>query len=171
VEAKISYCIQASKPFPNQDNAFQTIAENNETKKKNRAKLVERRSQPLTGKKETFANYYQSSADFYALKVIEFLGQQGKLNAWILNPQEFPHFSALVEVLAYADYDAERNQNSPLDSNWFEDAQQLCFLLDVDAIVSSDRGFMRRAFEALWRPRGKRMFTPDEFVAELPNIH
>lgn len=172
VEATITSCIARSKPFPNRDNAFQTIAENKETKKKNRAKLVERRSRPLTEKKETFADYYQSSADFYALKVIEFLGQpQGKLNAWMLNPQEFPHFSAFVELFVYAEYDAERNQNSPLDSNWFEDAQRLCFLLDVDAIVSSDHGFMRRAFEALWHPRGKRMFTPEEFVTELSKIH
>jgi hypothetical protein len=172
VEATITYCIARSKPFPNGDNAFQTIAENKETKKKNRAKLVERRNQPLTEKKETFADYYQSSADFYALKVIEFLGQpQGKLNAWMLNPQEFPHFSAFVELFVYAEYDAQRNQNSPLDSNWFEDAQQLCFLLDVDAIVSCDHGFMRRAFEALWHPRGKRMFTPDEFVTQLSHIH
>jgi hypothetical protein len=106
------------------------------------------------------------------LKVIEFLGQpQGKLNTWMLDPQQFPHFSAFVEVFVYAEYDAERNQNSPLDSNWFEDGQQLCFLLDVDAIVSSDQGFMRRALEALWHSRGKRMFTPEEFVTELSSNH
>jgi len=105
------------------------------------------------------------------LKVIEFLGQpQIKLNSWTLNPQAFPHFSAFVELFVYAEYDAERNQNSPLDSNWFEDAQQLCFLLDVDAIVSSDRGFMRRAFEALWQARGKRRFTPEELVTQLSHI-
>jgi hypothetical protein len=172
VEATITHCIERSEMFPNQDNALQTIAENKETKQKNRSKLVERRNQPLTGKRETFTEYYQSSADIYALKVIEFLSQpQGKLNAWMLNPQEFPHFSAFVELFVYAEYDAERNQNSPLDSNWVEDAQQLCFLLDVDAIISSDNGFMRRAFEALWHPRGKRMFTPDGFVTELSKIH
>src|SRR5207245_7718097 len=89
VEATITCCIERSAPVPNQDNAIRTIAENKETKKKNRAKLVERRNQPLTGKKETFAEYYQSSADFYALKIIEFLGQpQGKLNSWMLNSQE-----------------------------------------------------------------------------------
>ncbi len=168
IEATITYCIARSKPFPNQDNAFQTIAENEETKEKNRANLVERRNQPLTGKKETFAEYYQSSADIYALRVIKFLGQpQGKLNSWMVNPKEFPHFSAFVELLVYSEYDAERNQNSPLDSNWFEDAQQLCFLLDVDAIVSSDHGFMRRAFETLWQPRQKHILTPEEFVAQL----
>src|SRR4029077_1953999 len=103
VEATITCCIERSAPFPNQDNAFRTIAENKETKKKNRAKLVERRHQPLTGKKETFAEYYPSSADFYALKIIEFLGQpQGKLNSWMLNSQEFPHFSAFVELFVYA---------------------------------------------------------------------
>jgi hypothetical protein len=76
-----------------------------------------------------------------------------------------------VNSLFYAECDAERNQNSPLDSNWFEDAQQLCFLLDVDALAPSDHGFMRRAFEALWHPCGKRTFTADEFVTQLPHIH
>ena len=41
------------------------------------------------------------------------------------------------------------------------------FLSDVDAIVSSDRGFIKRAFEALWQPKGKRLFSPEEFVARL----
>jgi hypothetical protein len=72
-----------------------------------------------------------------------------------------------VGFLIYSLYDAEKNQNSPLDRNWQGDAQQLCFLVDVDAMVSSDGGFMKRAFEALWQPSQKRMLTPEEFVELL----
>jgi hypothetical protein len=55
----------------------------------------------------------------------------------------------------------------PLDWNWQSDAEQLCFLVDVDLIVSSDQQFMRRAFDELWKPKGKRMLTPEELVKLL----
>jgi hypothetical protein len=75
-----------------------------------------------------------------------------------------------VGLLIYSVYDAEKNQNSPLDRNWLGDAEQLCWLVDVDAMVSSDRGFVKQAFEALWQPSQKRFFTPEEFVAFLSQL-
>lgn len=72
-----------------------------------------------------------------------------------------------MEFFIYSLYDAEQNQNSALDRNWQGDAEQLCFLVDVDAMVSSDWGFMKQAFEALWQPSDKRMLTPEEFVEGL----
>jgi hypothetical protein len=47
------------------------------------------------------------------------------------------------------------------------DAEQLCFLEDADVIVSSDEAFMKRAFEEIWKPRRKRMLTPEEFMKLL----
>jgi hypothetical protein len=47
---------------------------------------------------------------------------------------------------------------------WRGDPQNL---EDTDTIVSSDLGFMKRAFEQLWLPKGKRMLTPEEFSDEL----
>jgi len=121
---------------------------------------------------QTFAVYYKSNADQFAMHVIKTLNEPEIVReAWNRNPEEFPHFTAFVKLFAYIHYDAQRNQNSPLDSNWLPDAEQLCFLAEVDAIVSSERGFMRRAFEALWHPCGKSMFTPDEFVIQLSHIH
>ena len=54
-----------------------------------------------------------------------------------------------------------------MDRNWQGDAEQLCFLVDVDAMVSSDIRFMKEAFEALWQPSQNHFFTPEEFVAFL----
>ena len=92
---------------------------------------------------------------------------EAKFEAWKCDPTKFPHFTAFVGFLIYSLYDAEKNQNSPLDRNWQGDTEQLCFLVDVDAVVSYDLGFMKRAFEALWQPSEKRFFTPEEFVAFL----
>jgi hypothetical protein len=79
----------------------------------------------------------------------------------------FPHFTAYLETAIYARYDVENNKNSPIDRNWQTDVEQLCFLVDVDGIISSDQSFMRRAFDELWKLKGKRLFTPEEFVAFL----
>jgi hypothetical protein len=91
-------------------------------------------------------------------------------DAWKCDCTRFPHFTAFVGFWIYSFYDAEKNQNSRLDRNWQGDAEQLCFLVDVEAIVSSDRRFMKRAFEALWQPSQKRFFTPEEFVAFLSQL-
>jgi hypothetical protein len=77
---------------------------------------------------------------------------EAKFDAWKRDPTKFPHFTAFVGFLIYSLYDAEKNQNSPLDRNWQGDAEQLCFLVDVDAMVSSDLRFMKGAFEALGNP-------------------
>jgi hypothetical protein len=72
-----------------------------------------------------------------------------------------------VRLYAYLHYDPQRYKNSSIDRNCMEDAQQLCFLEDVDAMVSSDRNFMKRAFDAVWQPQEKRLFTPRQFVDQL----
>jgi len=37
-------------------------------------------------------------------------------------------------------------------------------LLHADALVSNESGFLRRAFDDLWRPRWKVIFTSQEFA-------
>lgn len=110
-------------------------------------------------------------ADGYPLRLIHevFSVDQpdAKALAWSLDPARFPHFTAFAELFAYGHYDAEQNQNSPLDWNWQSDAEQLCSLVDVDLIVSADQQFMRRAFDELWKPKGKHMLTAEEFVGLL----
>jgi len=86
------------------------------------------------------------------------------------DPARFPHFTAFVGFWIYSLYDAETNQNSPLDRNWQPAAEQLCFLVDADAVVSADLNFMKEAFEVLWQPNQKRFFTPEEFVAFLRTL-
>jgi hypothetical protein len=149
-EDRITYVIETSGSSPELDKARQTIAQNEKIKKSNMELLVALRNKPVIRRNETFATYYQSSADGFASHVIKTLKEPEIVReAWNNNPEKFPHFTAFVELLAYVHYDAQRNQNSSLDSNWLPDAEQLCFLVDVDAIVSPERGFMRRAFE-IW---------------------
>jgi hypothetical protein len=62
---------------------------------------------------------------------------EAKVEAWKRGPAKFAHFTAFVGFWIYSLYDAEKNQNSPLDRNWQSDAEQLCLLVDVDAMVLS----------------------------------
>jgi hypothetical protein len=145
--------------------------ENEKLKKENKDLLADLRNRHTAQEGETFAEYFQSLADEAAWLLIHkrlgLVRPQAKLDAWRRDPQKFPHFAAYLEASIYSLYDAERNQKSKLDPNWQPDAEQLCFLVDVDAIISSDSGFMKRAFEALWQSRGKRLFTPEEFVGVI----
>jgi hypothetical protein len=43
-------------------------------------------------------------------------------------------------------------------------------LLRADALVSNETGFLRYAFDDLWRPKGKVLFNSQQFVAFLEKI-
>jgi hypothetical protein len=170
-EAQLSELVEESVQPAGLKSAIPIWDENEQKKKTVKGLLVDLRNRRLMQKNETFDQYYQSQADeaasFLIHRTLALSEPQVKLAAWRHDPQSFPHFTAYLESSIFGMYDAERNQNARLDSNWLDDLEQLCFLADVDAIVSSDLGFMKRAFEALWEPRGKLLFTPEEFVARL----
>jgi hypothetical protein len=170
-EAKFNKLVEESVQLPELNNAVPIWDENEHKKKLGKALLVDLRNRHMIQKNENFEQYYQSQADSAAYlhihKTLALSEPQVKLVAWRNNPQNFPHFTACLRNTIFGMYDAERNQSASLDLNWLDDAEQLCFLVDVDAIVSSDQAFMKRAFDELWKPKGKRMFTPEEFVAVL----
>jgi len=179
IEAKITKFLEQSEPLPELVNARPIYDQNELIKKQNKATRFALRSKPTLQKGETFEEYHRSLfVEAASLLIHRPLDQlpiplalldqpEVKFDAWKRNPTKFPHFTAFVGFWIYSLYDAERNQNSALDRNWQSDAEQLCFLVDVDAMVSSERGFMKRAFEALWQPSQKRFFTPEEFVSFL----
>ena len=181
VEAKVTRFLEGSGPLPELISTRRIYDQIEQIKKENKALRVELRENPTGTKNETLLEYYQSVVLDAAyllihrpaelpIKLPPLDSPQTKFDAWKKDPSKFPHFTAFVGFLIYSLYDAEKNQNSPLDRNWQGDAEQLCFLVDVDLIISSESRFMKRAFEALWQPSDKRMLTPEEFVDELSGI-
>jgi hypothetical protein len=83
---------------------------------------------------------------------------------WQRNPSRFPFYTSFVEGIAYFGYHAGVRQNDPIDTNAQADFEQLCYLNWADAIVSNDTAFLRMAFDALWKPRNKRLLTCEEFA-------
>lgn len=178
IEAKVTAFLEGSGPLPELAEARPKYDQIEQVKKQNKATRFSLRGERTLRKGETFREYHQSVFEYAASLLIlrppelpmqlAALDQpQAKFDAWKRDPTKFPHFTAFVGFLIYSLYDAEKNQNSALDPNWQGDAEQLCFLTDVDAMISSDRGFMKDSFEALWQPSEKLLFTPEEFVALL----
>ena len=85
---------------------------------------------------------------------------------WAQRPARFPFYSAFVEGLLYQFYHAAAKHNQRIDRNAQADYEQLAYLTWADLVVSDDEGFFREAFEAIWRPLGKRRESSQSF-AEL----
>lgn len=76
----------------------------------------------------------------------------------------FPFYSAFVEGFLYHGYHAAVEHNDRIDRNAQADYEQLAYLTWADVVVSDDEGFFRDAYEAIWRPRGKRLESSQSFV-------
>jgi hypothetical protein len=184
LEAKVTRFLEGSGPLPELISSRPIYDQIAQIKKQNIATRFKLRSEQGLPKEVTFSEYHRANFVDAARLLIHRLRHPDQVkipadlfdqpdatfDSWKRNPAKFPHFTAFVGFLIYSLYDAEKNQNSPLDRNWQGDAEQLCFLVDVDAMVSSDLRFMKEAFEALWQPSPKHFFTPEEFVAFLSQL-
>ena len=100
------------------------------------------------------------------------------IRRWQEDKDRYPFFTSSLEGRAYAAWHAMVEHNKPLDPNAQIDLDVLTSLNRADAIVSADEKFQKEAFDVLWAPKGKRFFTPAEFVhyleplvAPVPVVH
>jgi hypothetical protein len=97
------------------------------------------------------------------MKVVDKGRQLVLAEMWARDPWRYPFYSAFIEGLVYTVYHAAEEHNAKIDRNSQADFEQLAFLTWADVIVSDDNKFFRQAFDALWKPRGKRNLTAEEF--------
>ena len=86
---------------------------------------------------------------------------------WSRNKASYPYFSEFVRDMLYMSFYAATKPNAPLDLNAQADLNVMAHLLIADVLVSNEKGFLRTAFDDLWKPRGKVLFTAPEFVEYL----
>jgi hypothetical protein len=103
-------------------------------------------------------------------RLLEHRAKASVADTWSRNPARFPFFTSFVDGFSFAAWYAATYQSSPLDVNAQADYEQLCYLNWADAMVSNDAGFLRHAFDALWKPRGRRLFSTNDFVELLMRI-
>jgi len=88
---------------------------------------------------------------------------------WARAPDSYPFFTTFVKNMLYIAYHAATMPNS-IDLNAQADMDVMTHLLHADVLVSNEKRFMRTAFNDLWRPKRKVIFTSAEFANYLRKL-
>lgn len=94
---------------------------------------------------------------------------QAVYNRWSRDPYGYPFFTQFMENLLYIVYHAAVKKEA-IDPNAQADLDVMTHLLRADYLVSNERRFLRIAFDELWRPRGKQLFTAEEFAKYMQKL-
>ncbi len=84
---------------------------------------------------------------------------------WSQGKAQYPFFTSFVVNMMYMARHAMTRANEAIDLNAQADLDLMTHLLNADILVSNETGFLRTAFEDLWKPRRKVMFTSPQFAA------
>lgn len=89
---------------------------------------------------------------------------------WSRAKGQYPYFTTFVVNMIYIAQHAITKPNDKIDLNAQADLDLMTHLLRADALVSNESGFLRQAFDDLWRPRGKVLFTSQQFADFLTKL-
>ncbi len=89
---------------------------------------------------------------------------------WAKDKAQYRFFTTFVMNMLYIAHNAMTKPSASIDLNAQADLDLMTHLLHADALVSNETGFLRQAFDDLWRPRGKALFTSQEFVNLLEKL-
>ncbi|MFT3736813.1 MAG: hypothetical protein QM776_17680 [Rhodocyclaceae bacterium] len=89
---------------------------------------------------------------------------------WSRDKAAYPYFTTFVTNMIYNGYYSATRHNDGIDLNAQADLDLMSHLLHADVLVSNETDYLRKAFEDLWRPKGKVIFTSPEFVAFINKL-
>lgn len=89
---------------------------------------------------------------------------------WSRNKRFYPYFTEFVYDMLYLSFYAMTKPDAALDLNAQADLNIMAHLLQADVLVSNEQGFLRTAFNELWRPRGKVLMTSPQFLEYLEHV-
>lgn len=118
-----------------------------------------------------FESYVQNEIDHAGRAFISALIKARNLgevaNRWSRNKHFYPYFTEFVRDMLYMAFYAMTKPDAVLDLNAQADLNVMAHLLHGDVLVSNEQGFLRTAFQALWKPRGKVLMTGPQFLEYL----
>lgn len=121
-----------------------------------------------------FARYVQREIDHAGRGFISALIKARDPGAiadrWVRQKSDYPYFTEFVRDMLYMAYYAMTKPSAPIDLNAQADLNVMAHLLQADVLVSNEKGFLRTAFEDLWRPRGKVLMTGPVFLEYLSHL-
>ena len=86
---------------------------------------------------------------------------------WARSPNSYPFFTQFVISALYLPFHARVHQNDRMDKNALADLELMTHLLHSDILVSNEKGFLRKAFDDLWKQRRRVLMNSDEFAQWL----
>lgn len=89
---------------------------------------------------------------------------------WSRSMSSYPYFTTCVRDMIYMAYYAMTRPNQPIDSNAQADLNLMAHLLNADVLVSNEEGFLKTAFDDLWRPVGKVRMSATRFVDYIERL-
>lgn len=114
-----------------------------------------------------FANYAVGELEFagraWLPDVVKCVRPHAVTDRWAKNMGYYPYFTTYVVNLLYVAHHAATKANAPIDINAQADLNLMTHLLFADVVVSNEQGFFKTAFDELWRPQGKIMWTTEQF--------
>lgn len=112
--------------------------------------------------------YFESEVDhagrLFLHAQVKCKNPQAIANRWSREKKQYPYFTNFVINMIYIAHHAMTRPNDKIDLNAQADLDLMTHLLHADALVSNETGFLCRAFEDIWRPRGKVIFTSQQFA-------
>jgi hypothetical protein len=91
-------------------------------------------------------------------------------NRWSRNKNFYPYFTEFVYNMLYMGFYAMTKPNAVLDLNAQADLNVMVHLLQGDVLVSNEQGFLRTAFDELWKARGKVLMTGPQFLEYIEHF-
>ena len=123
---------------------------------------------------ETFTPGREELVEFMGRALVQKIVRSSRwptiFSMWRRRKDYYPFFTQFAEDVVFQEVHFMTNQDSSIDINAQADLEILAHLLRADAIVSNETGFLKKAFEAIWKPRGKLLLTSDEFARHLQRM-
>jgi len=118
-----------------------------------------------------FSRYVRTEIDFagraFVGSLIQAKNKMAIADRWARNKSSYPYFTEFVYDMLYIAYYAMTKPSAPIDLNAQADLNIMAHLLHAEVLVSNEKGFLRTAFEEIWKPRGKVLMTGPEFLRYL----
>jgi hypothetical protein len=94
---------------------------------------------------------------------------QAVCDRWVQKPNDHPFFTIFVQNMLYIAFHAMVKPEA-IDLNAQADLDVMTHLFHSNVLVTNELRFLRSAFEDLWHPRGKVIFTAKEFASFIGKL-
>jgi len=122
----------------------------------------------------SLARFFETELDHagraFLIAQVECRNPVAVADRWAKDKMQYPYFTTFVMNMLYIAHNAMTRPSAPIDLNAQADLNMMTHLLHADALVSNETGFLRQAFDDLWRPKGKILFSSQQFVAFLQRL-